>query len=245
MRVIEQNIIVTPQNGLWLQAELLRNAEDRIAILHGVFHDLLPVEALKLSFRACLRNIMPFLVYSLIILVMMMPLAVLAQVMGSLAIIPLGLTLLVVIPTIVVSITNLGIRGAAEQALAEIDRTEYVCNGETGPVENLFIAVPDAAKHHHGRDANGHGQYQQARAQRVARAGRGVGRARHEHLEVDRAPRACTARGSGGGPFSPPPGPNVPGVRVIHQAATLIKKSRMATITTQRCIRRFSCCRFT
>ena len=69
-----------------------------------VFHDLLPVEALKLSFRACLRNIMPFLVYSLIILVMMMPLAVLAQVMGSLAIIPLGLTLLVVIPTMTASL---------------------------------------------------------------------------------------------------------------------------------------------
>ena len=58
-----------------------------------VFHDIKPVEAMKLSFHACLRNMLPFLVYGLISMVLML-----------LAMIPLGLGLLVMIPTITASL---------------------------------------------------------------------------------------------------------------------------------------------
>ncbi len=58
-----------------------------------VFHDVKPVEAMKLSFNACLRNIVPFLVYGLISMVLML-----------LAMLPLGLGLLVMIPTITASL---------------------------------------------------------------------------------------------------------------------------------------------
>lgn len=58
-----------------------------------VFHDIQPVEAMKLSFNACLRNIFPFLVYSLISIVLML-----------LAMLPLGLGLLIMIPTITASL---------------------------------------------------------------------------------------------------------------------------------------------
>jgi len=58
-----------------------------------VFHDIKPVDAMKLSFKACLSNVVPFLVYGLITMVLML-----------LAVIPLGLGLLVMIPTITASL---------------------------------------------------------------------------------------------------------------------------------------------
>lgn len=58
-----------------------------------VFHDIKPVDAMKLSFQACLRNLLPFLVYGLISMVLML-----------LAMVPLGLGLLVMIPTITASL---------------------------------------------------------------------------------------------------------------------------------------------
>jgi uncharacterized membrane protein len=58
-----------------------------------LFHDMKALDAMKLSFIACLRNIMPFFVYSLISMVLMV-----------LAAIPLGLGLLVMIPTMTASL---------------------------------------------------------------------------------------------------------------------------------------------
>ncbi len=58
-----------------------------------VFHEIQPLEAMKLSFNACLRNLVPFLLYSVICIVLML-----------LAIIPLGLGLLVMIPTMTASL---------------------------------------------------------------------------------------------------------------------------------------------
>ncbi len=58
-----------------------------------VFHDVKPVEAMKLSFNACLQNIVPFAVYGLASMVLML-----------LAMLPLGLGLLVMIPTITASL---------------------------------------------------------------------------------------------------------------------------------------------
>jgi len=58
-----------------------------------LFHDMKALDAMKLSFVACLRNIMPFFVYSLISMVLMV-----------LAAIPLGLGLLVMIPTMTASL---------------------------------------------------------------------------------------------------------------------------------------------
>lgn len=52
-----------------------------------------PVEALKTSFAACLKNIMPFLVYSIVLMVL-----------GVIAVIPLGLGLLVLGPVVVASV---------------------------------------------------------------------------------------------------------------------------------------------
>jgi len=57
-----------------------------------VFHSLGAVEAMKLSFRGCLRNILPFLIYGLIATVLMV-----------LAIIPVLLGLLVLVPTLIAS----------------------------------------------------------------------------------------------------------------------------------------------
>lgn len=57
------------------------------------FHDYSPVDALKTSFFACLKNIVPFLIYGVVIMV----LAVLAA-------IPLGLGLLVLMPVIIASV---------------------------------------------------------------------------------------------------------------------------------------------
>lgn len=58
-----------------------------------VFHDMKAVEAMKISFVACLRNVLPFTVYSLITMVLML-----------LAAMPLGLGLLVMIPTMTASL---------------------------------------------------------------------------------------------------------------------------------------------
>lgn len=58
-----------------------------------VFHDMQAVDAMKLSFHACLRNIQPFIVYCLISMVLLV-----------LAAIPLGLGLLVMIPTMTASL---------------------------------------------------------------------------------------------------------------------------------------------
>ena len=58
-----------------------------------VFHDIKATDAMKLSFAACLRNIIPFTLYSLISIVLIL-----------LAMIPLGLGLLVMIPTMTASL---------------------------------------------------------------------------------------------------------------------------------------------
>lgn len=58
-----------------------------------VFHEMKAVDAMKLSFVACLRNILPFLVYSLISMALII-----------VAMIPLGLGLLVMIPTMTASL---------------------------------------------------------------------------------------------------------------------------------------------
>lgn len=53
------------------------------------FNNMSPVEALKASFNACLKNALPFLVYSLIVMVLMF-----------FAALPVGLGLLVLIPVL-------------------------------------------------------------------------------------------------------------------------------------------------
>ena len=58
-----------------------------------VFHNLAPVESMKASFFACLKNIIPFLLYGVILIVL-----------GVLAAIPFGLGFLVLIPVIIASI---------------------------------------------------------------------------------------------------------------------------------------------
>ena len=58
-----------------------------------VFHNLAAVEAMKASFAACLKNIVPFLLYSVILMVL-----------GMVAAIPFGLGLLILFPVLVASI---------------------------------------------------------------------------------------------------------------------------------------------
>jgi hypothetical protein len=58
-----------------------------------VFHGISAVEAMKTSFSACLRNILPFTVYSLVCMLLLL-----------LAAIPLGLGLVVMIPTMTASL---------------------------------------------------------------------------------------------------------------------------------------------
>jgi hypothetical protein len=58
-----------------------------------VFHELKPVEAMKASFSACLKNAIPFLLYSVILLALSM-----------IAAIPFGLGFLVLVPVVVASI---------------------------------------------------------------------------------------------------------------------------------------------
>ena len=56
------------------------------------FNNIAPLKAMSLSLKACNRNILPFLVYGLV----MLPLTVLAS-------IPLGLGLLIILPVIIIS----------------------------------------------------------------------------------------------------------------------------------------------
>jgi uncharacterized membrane protein len=58
-----------------------------------LFHDIKPVDAMKLSFYACLNNILPFIVYALISMALLV-----------LSAIPLGLGLLVMIPVMMASL---------------------------------------------------------------------------------------------------------------------------------------------
>ena len=58
-----------------------------------IFHDLAPLEALKTSFFACLKNIIPFLLYGIIVLIL-----------SVIAVIPFGLGLLILIPVVLASI---------------------------------------------------------------------------------------------------------------------------------------------
>jgi uncharacterized membrane protein len=58
-----------------------------------VFHDLAPVDAMKTSFFACLKNIVPFLIYGVILFVL-----------AIIAVIPFGLGMLVLIPVIWASV---------------------------------------------------------------------------------------------------------------------------------------------
>jgi uncharacterized membrane protein len=58
-----------------------------------VLNDVAPMDALKASFFACLRNWIPFTVYSVVLLVL-----------GLLAAIPLGLGYLVLVPVLAASI---------------------------------------------------------------------------------------------------------------------------------------------
>jgi uncharacterized membrane protein len=55
-----------------------------------VFHDVAPVPAMKASFNVCLRNLVPFLVYGVILFVLLF-----------VAVIPFGLGLLVLMPVLV------------------------------------------------------------------------------------------------------------------------------------------------
>ena len=57
------------------------------------FHELSPTEAMKLSFKACLRNILPMLVFGIVM-----------SVVGFIAMIPLGLGLLAVVPMGLISV---------------------------------------------------------------------------------------------------------------------------------------------
>lgn len=58
-----------------------------------VLRETPPVDALKQSFRGCLKNIVPFLVYGVVLLVL-----------GVIAIIPIGLGLLVLVPVLMGSV---------------------------------------------------------------------------------------------------------------------------------------------
>ncbi len=58
-----------------------------------VFHNVRPIAAMRLSFKACLRNWVPYLLYGLIALLLMI-----------IAIVPIGLGLLIVMPALIASI---------------------------------------------------------------------------------------------------------------------------------------------
>ena len=58
-----------------------------------VLRGIPPIEALKQSFRGCLRNVVPFFLYGIV-----------AMVLGMIAVIPLGLGLLVLMPVIMASV---------------------------------------------------------------------------------------------------------------------------------------------
>lgn len=58
-----------------------------------VFHNVAPLEAMKASFFACLKNFVPFLVYGVILLVLCV-----------IAMIPFGLGMLVMVPVMMGSV---------------------------------------------------------------------------------------------------------------------------------------------
>jgi len=58
-----------------------------------IFHDMAPLDALRTSFFVCLKNIIPFLLYGIVVLVL-----------GVIAAIPFGLGFLVLIPVVLASI---------------------------------------------------------------------------------------------------------------------------------------------
>jgi uncharacterized membrane protein len=58
-----------------------------------VLREMPPLEAIKASFLGCLKNILPFLVYSIVVMVL-----------GIVAAIPLGLGWLVLGPTLIASV---------------------------------------------------------------------------------------------------------------------------------------------
>jgi uncharacterized membrane protein len=58
-----------------------------------VFHEAAPMQALAQSFSACLKNVVPFLVYGVVVLVF-----------AFLAAIPLGLGYLILFPVLIASV---------------------------------------------------------------------------------------------------------------------------------------------
>lgn len=79
--LIAMGLIVPVLMALWFAPALV------------VLREMPPIEALKQSFRGCLRNIVPFLVYGVVGLVL-----------GVVAVIPFGLGLLVLIPVMMASV---------------------------------------------------------------------------------------------------------------------------------------------
>jgi len=66
--------------GIWFAPSLI------------VFHDMKAWDAFKMSFRGCLSNIIPFLIYGLIFLVL-----------AIIAVIPVGLGMIILIPVMIIS----------------------------------------------------------------------------------------------------------------------------------------------
>lgn len=60
-----------------------------------LFHEMSAIEAMKLSFKACVRNILPFLVYGLVMLLLMV-LAALPLGLGYFVMLPLGFIIIYV-----------------------------------------------------------------------------------------------------------------------------------------------------
>ena len=55
-----------------------------------LFHDLRPLQAFRMSFTGCLRNILPFLLYGIVVFVLLI-LAMLPFLLGLLVLIPVGM----------------------------------------------------------------------------------------------------------------------------------------------------------
>ena len=75
-----------------LRAMIERFAADHQAGLHAASDDLSAIEAMKRSFRGCLGNILPFLIYGVV-----------AFVLSIIAMIPIFLGLLFLVPTLICS----------------------------------------------------------------------------------------------------------------------------------------------
>jgi uncharacterized membrane protein len=75
--------------GLLLPVMMAYIFAPALVAIHGVS----AVQSMVLSFKGCLRNILPFLVYSIV-----------AMVLGIVAMIPLGLGLLVLMPVMICSL---------------------------------------------------------------------------------------------------------------------------------------------